>query len=55
MCIVNFLTGNPDCDLGGVRIQKMVIQSPTQDMDSKTDGRDGLVIVALHCGESVIN
>jgi len=37
---------------GRDRMQKMVTPSG---MDSETDGHDGVVIVALRCGESVVN
>jgi len=45
----------PSVTWGGAKMQKMVAQSLTQSTDAETDGHVGVVIVALGCGESVVN
>ena len=40
---------------GRGRMQKMVTLSLTRGMNSETVGHGGVIIVALRCGESVVN
>ena len=40
---------------GRAKIQKMVTPRLTRSTDSETDGHGGVITVALHCGESVVN
>jgi len=42
-------------DVGRANMQKMVTPSVTQSMSSKTDGHNGVITVAFHCGESIVN
>jgi len=39
---------------GRANMQKTVTPSLTRSMNSETDGHHGVIIVALHCGESVV-
>ena len=45
----------PNVTPGRGRMQKTVTPSKTRGMYSETDGHGGVIIVALRCGESVVN
>ena len=56
--MLNLLGSNLERDscIGTRRMQKKTVTPTlTQGMDSETDGHDGVIIVALRCGESVVN
>ena len=46
---------NPSVTRGRAKMQKTVTPRLTRSTDSETDGHGGVITVALHCGESVVN